>query len=109
MPISSGKYRYRVAIQKYNATTDVWDAYGNAWAKVTGTGSDMFNDEEMTKATRSYEVRTRYNPSLTLETTGMRIAWTVQGATRYLYIHGVDADEATFNEESIIDCTETVR
>jgi head-tail adaptor len=107
--IESGKYRYRVVIEKYNATTNLWATYANAWARIEGTGSDMFNEENRTKATRDYEVRTRHNPSIALETTGMRIKWEVQGATRYLYIHGVDNDAATFLEESIIQCTETVR
>ena len=107
MPRESGKYRYRLAIQKYNGTA--WIAYGNAWATVEVISTELSNEEEKTKGQRAYEVKTPYNPSLTIGTTGFRFSWSVQGATRLLYIHGVDTDEKTFLEESIFTCMETVR
>jgi hypothetical protein len=109
MPRNAGKYRYRVVIEKYSASTDVYETYGNAWAKIEVTGGELANDEDKTKGTRSYTVSTPYNPSLTIGTTGYRFNWTVQSATRYLYIRWIDNDSMTFQEESIFQCEETVR
>ena len=109
MPRTAGKYRYRVTIEKYNAAGNVWGTYGYAWAQITQNGGELYTEDDKTKATREYTVNTPYNPSLTIGTTGYRFNWTVQGAARYLYIHTITADDATMNEESIFDCTETVR
>lgn len=109
MPRDAGKYRYRLTIEKYNSTTDVWAAYGYAWAKIRMTSSSLINDEDGTRSEREYLVMTPFNPSLTIGTTGYRFAWTVQSVTRYLDIYGVDNDEATFKEESIFSCSEVAR
>jgi len=107
MPRTAGKYRYRVTIEKYNATTNVWATYGYAWAMIEQTGGEHYSDDDKTISTREYTVRTPYNPSLTIGTTGYRFNWTVQSGTRYLYIHQVNSDDATMKEESIFECTET--
>jgi len=109
MPINAGKYRYRLVIEKYNSTTNAWATYGNAWAAIEVTGGELSNEAEKTKGSRTYTVSTPYNPSLTIATTGYRFNWTVQSGTRYLYIHFIDNDSATFAEESIFTCEETVR
>lgn len=106
MPRVAGKYRYRLTIEKYNSTTNLWPTYGSAWAKVRVTSTSYDPGDMGTKSIREYEVQTPYNPSLAIGTTGYRFKWTVQGADRYLYIYGVDNDEATFNEESIFLCSE---
>jgi len=109
MPRTAGKYRYRLTIEAYNATTDVWATYGYAWARIVVTATSLDNDERKTKAYREYEVRTPYNQDLSIGTTGYRFKWTVQGANRYLYIYGHSNDEATFEEESVFECSEEVR
>ena len=107
--IDSGKYRHYLTIEKRNATTNVWATYGYAWAQIDVTGGELANESEQTKAQRTYTVRTRYNPSLTIGTVGYRFNWSVQGATRYLYIHFTDSDSATFSEEDTFQCSEKVR
>ena len=104
MARTAGKYRYRLTIEKYNSTTNVWATYGYAWAMVRVTSTSYNPGDNETKSIREYEVLTPYNPSLTIGTTGYRFKWTVQSADRYMYIYGVDNDEATFNEESIFIC-----
>ncbi len=109
MARNAGKYRYRLTIEKRNATTNVWATYGYALAKIRMTSNEMIDDEKGTKAIREYDVMTPYNPSLTIGTVGYRFQWTVQGATRDLYIYGVDTDEETFQDESMFTCSEVMR
>ena len=108
MPRTAGKYRYRLTIEKYNATGNVWATYGYAWARIQQNGGDWYTEDDKTRATREYTVNTPYNPSLTIGVTGYRFLWTVQSANRYLYIHTITSDEATMNEESIFECTERI-
>jgi head-tail adaptor len=104
-----GKYRYRITIQSRNNTTDVWSTYTSAFAAITTNNADaVIAEDGSLQTTRQYTVRMRYQSTKTL-TTRMRIAWTVHGATRYLYISGIEEDADTMNAETVLTCDEVER
>ena len=106
--IDCGKYRYRLTIQSYNAATNAWGTYTSAWAKIEQTGATQTTDGDTPATVNEYTVRMRYQSSKTI-TTSMRLSWTHNGATRLLYINGVQQDTDTQKAETILSCTEETR
>jgi head-tail adaptor len=103
-----GKYRYRVTIQSYNATTNAWGTYTSAWAMIDQTGADQVADGDTPHTLNSYTVRIRFQPSKTI-TTSMRISWTTNSVAKLLYINGVQVDAATMKDEMTITAIEETR
>ena len=106
--IDCGKYRYRLTIQSYNATTNAWGTYTSAWAMIKQTGATQTTDGDTSATVNEYTVRMRYQPSKAI-TTSMRCSWSHNGVTRLLYINGVQQDTDTQKAETILYCTEETR
>jgi len=106
--IEAGKYRYRLTIQSYNATTNVWGTYTSAWAMIEQTGATQQTDGDTAHTVNEYIVRMRYQSSKTI-TTSMRCSWSLNSVTRLLYINGVQQDMDTQKTETILSCVEETR
>jgi head-tail adaptor len=106
--MDAGKYRYRITIQSYNATTNAWGTYTSAWAMIEQTGADQVADGDTPHTLNTYSVRMRFQPSKTI-TTSMRISWTTNSVAKLLYINGVQADAETQKTETILTAIEETR
>ena len=102
-----GKYRYRITIQSYNATTNAWGTYTSAWAMIetSNAGAIVNPSDGAIQSTRQYQIRFRYQSSKTI-TTAMRVSWTINSVTRLMYITGIEEDPATMKSETILSCDE---